>query len=322
MTPDDVTRLRQELPRETPFTYYPDRESAWLLQALMPADTPVRALRRGPLAKLLDRPLIRPLTARGDGVIRRGDAAVLAHADRLHGFDGLSPATLAALERAFDLPWRDFELGFDVWGSSDWRWAQTSRPGRNLVIQLGFPADHAALLERTVGLQDRGKFECPDHPVRRTGRPTLAWARLDIDRAAGVALIEEVQSDWLRFVREERDELRHLRPRSRALRDTQAYEAALAARYGKVWPRAVLLAALMLLRDRLGISTVYYHQPGPGAVLKWIDGAKPPVSLYSALPKAFCFKPTREGPPFLRPGRRKHLARLPKDAPLFWKLAF
>lgn len=322
MTPDDVIRLRQELPAKEPFTYYADRESAWLLQALMPGDVPVRALRQGPLAKLLDRPLIKPLSAEGGGVMRREEAAVLAHADRVRDFDSLAPATLAALERGFDLPWLDFELSFDVWGSGDWSWAQMSRPGRNLVLQLNFPADHAALLERTVGLHERGKFECPDHPVRRTGRPTLAWARLDIDRQAGVALIEEVQSDWLRFVRWELDELRHLRPRSRALRDTQAYEAALTARYGKVWPRAMLLAVLMLLRDRLQIGRVFMHQPGPGAVLKRIEGPKPPVSLYSALPRSFCFAPTREVPAFLLPKRRKHLARLPKDAPLFWKLAF
>ncbi|WP_422030562.1 hypothetical protein [Roseovarius sp.] len=319
MTPEEIFRLRQDLPRAEPFNYYTDRESAWLLQALLPEDTPVRALRQGRLARLLDRPLVKPLTAAGDGIIRRADLQVLAHADGSFLYDSLSPATLTALERAFDLPWLDFELSFTVWGNNNWHWAQTSRPGVNVVLQLNFPGDHAALLERTVGLQDRGKFECSRHPVRRTGRPTLAWARLDIDHGAGVALIEEVQSDWLRFVRWELDDLRRLRPRSRALRDTQAYEAALTARYGKVWPRAMLLAALMLLRDRLGIAEIYYHQPGPGAVLKH---CKPPVSLYSSLPKAFCFEPTRDVPPFLRPKRRKHLSRLPKDGPLFWKMAF
>ena len=319
MTPDEIIRLRQDLPSAEPFNYYTDRESAWLLQALLPADAPVRAVRQGPLAKLLDRPLVKPLTAAGDGIIRRADLQVLAEADGAVRYDSLAPATLAALERAFDLPWLDFELSFTTWGNSNWHWAQTSRPGRNLVLQLNFPGDHAALLERTVGLQDRGKFECPEHPVRRTGRPTLAWARLDIDRGAGVALIEEIQSDWLRFVRWELDDLRHLRPRSRALRDTQAYEAALTARYEQVWPRAVLLAALKLLRDRLRIAEIYYHQPGPGAVLKH---SRPPVSLYSSLPKAFCFEPTRDVPPFLRRKRRKHLSWLPKDRPLFWKMDF
>ena len=319
MTPDEIIRLRQELSCTMPFNYYTDRESAWLLQALLPEAAPVRALRQGRLAKLLDRPLVKPLTSAGDGMIRRADLQVLAQADGTVRYDSLNSATLTALERAFDLPWLDFELSFTVWGNSNWHWAQTSRPGRNLVVQLNFPGDHAALLERTVGLQDRGKFECPQHPVRRTGRPTLAWARIDIDRNNGVALIEEIQSDWLRFVRYELDDLRDQRPRSRALRDTQAYEAALTARYDKVWPRAMLLAALMLLRDRLGIAEVFYHQPGPGAVLKH---CRPPVSLYSAVPKAFCFEPTRDVPPFLRPKRRKHLSRLPKDKPLFWKMAF
>ena len=319
MTPDDVIKLRQALPRTELFNYYADRESAWLLQALMPGDAPVRDLRAGPLAKLLERPLVKPLTATGGGVIRRADAAVPAHADHLRNFDRLSPTVLAGVERVFDMPWLDFELTYDVWGSGDWTWEQMSRPGRNLVLQLGFPSDHAALLERTVGLQDRRKFEYSDHPIRQTGRPTLAWARLDIDRATGTALIEEVQSDWLHFVRWQLRDLRNKRPRSRALRDTQAYEAALTDRYDKVWAKALLLAALLVLRDRLGIAQLFYHQPGPGAALK---DCSPPKSLYSSLPKAFCFTPTRDVPGFLKPKRRKHLARLPKDKPLFWKMVF
>ena len=114
MTPDEIIRLRQELPCTMPFDYYTDRESAWLLQALLPEAAPVRALRQGRLAKLLDRPLVKPLTSAGDGMIRRADLQVLAQADGTVRYDSLNSATLTALERAFDLPWLDFELSFSV----------------------------------------------------------------------------------------------------------------------------------------------------------------------------------------------------------------
>ena len=63
MTPDATMALRQSLPHYEPFPYYRDRESAWLLQAHLTKDTPVRAIRQGAFAKLLDRPLIKPLAA-------------------------------------------------------------------------------------------------------------------------------------------------------------------------------------------------------------------------------------------------------------------
>ena len=320
MTPEDITLVRQCLPDTQPFPYYAYRESAWLMQTLLAEDTPVRTLRQSGVARLLDRPLIKPLTALGGGVIRRADLQSLAHADRVTQFDMLSPAALAGLEQVYDLPWLDFEISFTDWGAEDWQWQQLSRPGGNLVLQLGFPSDHAVLLSRHHALPERAKFECWDHPVRRQGRPTLAWARLDIDPSSGTALIEELQSDWLRFVRAELRRMRARRARSHRLQATQAYEAALSERYGKVWPRALLLAVLVLLKDQLGCTEIYLHQPDPGAKLKWITGPKPPVSLYSALPRSFCFQPTREIPEFLRRKRRKHLRQLPRDKPLFWRL--
>ncbi len=322
MTPEAIAALRQDLPFAEPFHYYRDRESAWLLQARMPGDMHVRDVRQGPLAKLLDRPLIKPLTAAGGGMLRRNDLRMLARADCAFDYDGLTAAGYGALETVFDTAWMDFEITYEGWGDSDWRWAQMSRPGVNLVLQLGFPSDHGALLERTVGAKERSKFESSLHPVRYDGRPTLAWSRLDIDTATGTALIEEVQCDWLRYVRAVLRHLKQQQPRSRQMRVTQEYEMALTAQYDKVWSRALLLAVLILLRDRLGIETIFMHQPIPGALMKWIVNDPPPVSLYSALPKAFCFEPTRDVPPFLRVKRRKHLRKLARNKPLFWKMAF
>jgi hypothetical protein len=322
MTPEAAEFLRQYLPEAEPFHYYRDRESAWLLQAHFPRDTSVRDIRQGPFGKLLDRPLIKPLTAAGDGVLRHEDLRLLARADSRLNYDALSPAGYRAVEAAYDVPWLDFEVTYDSWGHKDWRWAQMSRAGAQLVVQLGFPSDHGELLQRTVGAQERSKFECNLHPIRHTGRPTLAWSRLDIDRSTKTALIEEVQSDWLRYVRARLRDMEERKPRARDLRLTRDYEAALTARYEHVWSRALMLVVLVLLRDALGIRDVFMHQSHTGKLLKWIHGASPPSSLYSALPKSFCFVPTREVPEFLRIKRRKHLRSLPKDKPLFWKMTF
>ena len=322
MNPEATSALRQDLPPYEPFHYYADRESAWLLQAHSAGDAPVRAVRQGTFAKLLDRPLIKPLCAGGGGVLRNADLRMLARADCVLDYEALSTPGYAALEAVYDGPWMDFEVTYDIWHNSQWRWAQMSRAGANLVVQLGFPSEHAALLQRTIGKMERSKFECASHPVRQSGRPTLAWARRDIDAKTNTALIEEVQSDWLRYVRCYLRELRKSRPRSRVLRNAQAYEAALTARYDKVWAKAMMLQVLMLLRDRLGLGQVFMHQPLPGAKLKWIDYTLPPRALYTALPKSFCFTPTREVPEFLRIKRRKHLRSLNRDDPLFWKMTF
>ena len=322
MHPEDIATLRADLPEALDFTYYADRESAWLLKSLMPDCALVRALRAMACGKLLDRPLVKPLISASGGTVGRADIAALAEAGRLGDFAALPAPVLRALEGIYDQPWLDFELSFDAWTHPDWHWAQLSRPGGNLVVQLGFPGEHAALLARYLPPGDRTKFEYHGHPVRRTGRPTLAWARLDIDLKSRTALIEEVQSDWLRFVRREVRLLQARGPRSHQLAATQAYEAALTRRYDKLWSRALLLAVLMLLRDRLGVRDIFLHQPEPGVLLKHISGAHPPRSLYTALPKAFCFAPTRETPDFLLRKRRKDLRKLPRDAPLFWRLTF
>ena len=322
MTPDATMALRQSFSPYEPFPYYRDRESAWLLQAHLTKDTPVRAVRQGAYAKLLDRPLIKPLAAGGGGVLRVDDLAMLARADCAVDYDALSNAGYAAMEAVYDTPWLDFEVTYDIWHHRDWQWAQMSRPNANLVVQLGFPTDHAQLLQRTIGTCERRKFEFDLHPIRTRGRPTLAWARLDVDQDTGVALIEEVQSDWLRFVRAYLKGLGRDRPRSRVLRNTRDYEAGLTAQYDKVWAKALMTHVLILLRDRLGMREVFMHQPLPGATLKWIPHDLPPRSLYTDLPKSFCFAPTRKVPEFLRIKRRKHLRRLDRSKPLFWKMSF
>lgn len=331
---DTYTAIRQQLPDDIAFNYYPDRQSPWLLAHLWDQDRArVPALRQSPMAKLLDRPALKPLIARCGGDLRRMDVLALAHADRFDAFDQITPAGEAALEACWADPWLDFHLTFEAWGMrGNWEWAQVSREGGSLVIQLGFPGDHAQLMGRYLPPDVRGKFQEEYHPVRTEGRPTLAWARVDLDLMRGEALIEEIQCDWLRLVQDEVEWLAEKDPQSRDTRAHQAYQRALFARYARLWPQAMMLAALVVLVEHLGIRRVWMHQPAAGAVLKGIDGCCPPVSLYTKLPRSFCFAPTTDWPALLAPGpwarrdrtrkqRAKQVQRM-ADAgrPIFWRL--
>jgi hypothetical protein len=195
-----------------------------------------------------------------------------------------------------------------------------SRQGGNLVVQLGFPSEHAALFGRYLRPDDRKRLQASHHPVRQTGLPTLAWARLDLDLENRVLLIEELQCDWLRFASRLRHRLERTAAQTREARNALAYERELLTRYGKDWPRVLLLAVLMLARDEFGCREVFLHRPESGAHLKAITGTQPPMSLYSALPRSFGFRETQVAPALLAARHRflKVLAR--RYGNLFWHL--
>lgn len=312
--------LARQMPFETRFLYYADRESPWLFARAMPERAPVAALKAGPLARWLNRPLMRPVVAACGGTLARADVEAVADAERYGLMDDLSRAAGEGVAAAFALPWQDFAISFTTWGRAQTHgWDQTSRPGSSLVIQLGFPSDHVALMGHYLLLGERKLFEYAEHPIRTHGRPTLAWARVDIED--GVALIEEVQSDWLRTALVLAERSRDRRARTRHTRSLEGYEAELRQRYGKVWPRAMMLATLTVLAD-MGVREVFMHQAATGRVMKRIPGRAPPASIYTALPKSFAFVPTNEVPPFIQRVRRKDLGRLRRaKAPLFWHLS-
>lgn len=319
---DTINMIRRVLPTDMPFPYYADRESAWLLAQLMRADATVAQVRSAAEGKLLDRPLVKPLVAGCGGMLRQRDVLALAHADKAMAWRHVSSASLAALDPVYASAWQDFTLSFAAWGGTrHWRDNQLSRPGVNLVVQLGFPTEHAQIFGRYFDQNMRRKLEYSGHPIREDGPPTLAWARLDVDLETGTALVEEVQCDWIRFVRWEKMRRAQNGAQDREMRVLIAYEQALLRHYAKSWPRVMLLAALYLLREELGVRDVWMHQHQPGAVLKNVQGGLPPRSLYTDLPRAFCFAPTRDAPAFLEKPRRRHLAHLRKGGhPLFWRI--
>ena len=323
MLPEDINLIRRTLPDALQIDYYAGREAPWTLSQLMTGDARIADLRSGPLARFLSRPLVRDIVARsGDGRLRHMDVLAAGDAARAGALPGVSAAGRAALDAAYKGPWRDYVVTFESWGTGrdDWRWGQMSRPGGNLVVQLGFPSDHGPLFGQYLATKDRSRFEFAGHPVRTEGRPTLAWVRLDVDLARGIALIEEVQSDWIRFVGEEVDWMAEAQPRARELRTLQAYRARLVERYGREWSSVAMLAALIVLRDEIGVHEVYMHTADTGERLKACGG---PRSLYTRLPKSFGFRLVRDVPPFLEKPRKKEIGRLKRSGdPVFWRLSF
>lgn len=311
--------VRNTLPRTLAFPYYADRESPWLLAKRMPHQARVADLKTGSLGRFLDRPLVKPVVAASGGVLRRADVAAAAYADVMADTADTN-AALAGVLAAFDEEWHDFELSFAGWAVGAMSYgSQMSRAGGNLVVQLGFPSTHAALMGKYLSNDTRKAFEYSCHPVRATGRPTLAWARVDVE--GETALIEEVQSDWLRFAAARVRQMELYDPRSRHLKSLKTYEAGLRARYEKMWPKAMMTATLGILVDLLGVREIYMHTPEGGASLKRIHGRQPPVSLYTKLPKAFGLEPTDSAPAFLKRERRRDLTRLKQSgAPVFWRL--
>ena len=165
----------------------------------------------------------------------------------------------------------------------------------------------------------------------------MAWCRLDFDWDTGEALIEEVQTDWLRNSRSmlqgvetwdfDTDAEYFRFQLMRDFRFKQYYDERVAP-LEAIWAEAMLCAALEFLRDELGICSIYMHSGATGAQLKGIScGLKPPVSLYQELPRRFGFQQTHEIPAFLsrswgqmRRDLREKLSERISTKPVFWKL--
>ena len=66
----------------------------------------------------------------------------------------------------------------------------------------------------------------------------------------------------------------------------------------KHWPRTILTATLWFLLEELGIKTIFFHTHESGMRLKQIKFSAPPRSIYTDLPRLFCFRTTHNGPRF------------------------
>ncbi len=281
------------LPRgRTPFHYFADRYALLLLAWASGDGLPVRELRAGPFGRLLDKPLAREaLASAGQGL---------------------------ALADYFAMYWRNpaqtFLLTLDIWNADHARHNQTSRGDANLVLQLNFSNQQESRIPEIAGGRIDETLICWSHPVRKPEpgrdaphRNTLAWARIDLDFDTGEALIEEIQNDWLRNAERALHWMRRYRRAwgvsSEDIARFAAYHEQVLAPLRKLWSEAMLSATLWFIREELGLRSIWYHSADTGRRVKRIEYSAPPRSLYSSLPRRFCFERIAEAPRMLMRSR-------------------
>ncbi|MDR2207564.1 MAG: hypothetical protein LBE22_01110 [Azoarcus sp.] len=307
-----IEDLRAMLPAgRTLFTYAKHQYGLQLLRYAVPQPTPVSALRQTPAAPLLQKPQVRTALAQCGKEIRRD-------------FLDTQIAYLPSPEH--------YTLTLGVWATASGRGRamQTSRAGANLVLQLNFSNQHNRAFERLVKPKDGWEFNCRSHPAlrdeRTSRRYTMAWARLDIDFDQGETLIEEIQTDWIRGASSLHSNIESVMQgqRRRPLcwqrrfegkdADVAEYCKRHLAPHRERWDEAMLSATLFFLREELGITNIWMHTPQSGVFLKQLGRySAPPVSLYSDLPRRFCFRETEILPGFLACEKKtvRGLRRLP-----------
>lgn len=274
------------------FDYFKDRYALMLLSLATDGDVRKQQVKASPFAQLLDKAIVKELMAMsGGGTISAND------------FDWYWPGEIQC-----------YYLTLGTWDGSACSWNQTSRSGFNLVLQLNFTNQHNGVYRRLVDPACERPFEHNDHPVSKTMH-TLAWSRLDIDLDRGVALVEEVQTDWIREARwayriAQRDNPRFYWNRDLAKERVITYVEKVLKAYEATWDEAMLAATLWFLRREIGIREIFYHTPETGAAMKRIFYSRlPPRSLYTRLPRKFCFKETGEAPAFIKRKSRSLVAR-------------
>lgn len=298
------------LPKDrTLFRYYKDYYAVYLLhhELQVRGDRSVSELRKTRLGKLLQKPVFAELLAKaGSGTLNAGDIGTLWSED-----------------------FESYVLTLSTWGHSQarrYRYYQVSRPGKNLVLQMNFCRRHDQMYRRCVS-DDLDYFQFFGHPISRR-YCTLAWARMDLDMESGEALIEEIQNDWLRemdyfaaYTRECQGKGCHKIHYGDWILDASkvlAYMEDEIARHKAIWSEAMLSATIRFLYEEIGMTRIYYHTPDTGAVMKNIRYSKPPRSIYSSLPRQFCFEPVTEAPEFLaRDKQAKRRLKLMKNQQWF-----
>ncbi len=288
----------------TLFYYFKDRYCPVLLKYYAGQGKKISDIKSSRFSKLLNKPIAKKLLSNcGNGFISANDCDSL-----------------------WDTKPDVFALTLSTWGGKDWKYHQTSRPGVNLVLQLNFSNKHDQIYKEKIKPCGNYKpFDCCSHPTNKGNRNTLAWARIDIDFNGDEALIEEIQNDWIRYAKwelEEMEEILRKRPNATPSEDLYGINGSYQQLksyvdelnyYLKIWPEAMLTAAISFIKEEIGINNIYYHSFETGAKLKHIGYTKPPKSLYTKLPEQFCFTKTKTVPKMLETNSstRRILKKIP-----------
>jgi len=275
----------------TLYHYTKDDYAFFLLKKMSKKEQKIRKLKETHARKLLEKPSLKPyLSNCSNGVV---DSEKIP-------------------EKQYLSQGRYYRLSLDIWGDDleYWRYNQVSRKGVSVVLQLNLTGQHQEHLSRCMKADEYDPFENWGHPARSGAFPTLSWCRLDFDLEKKEALVEEIQTDLIRDVRsatekayEEREKKNKEFDYCGAKFQTDAFIDFWKEEfsyYEKIWNETMLSAALWFLTEELGMRDIYYHTHASGSFLKRISGASPPKSIYTKLPKQFCFEETTEAPELLR----------------------
>ena len=229
---------------------------------------------------------------------------------------------------------KNFNYTLSSWGEyiphRNESWYQTSRPGKSLVLQLNFDSWHNFRYHQLIKYDDYDPFVFTGHPVAEKRQFTMAWTRLDIDLDNGEMLIEEIQNDWLREVNSLVKVLENISKEKKKRRRRHWFfdncspskfcqYVDFLKQYQKIWDEAILSLAIHFAKEELGLDMIYHHDFDSGNVLKDLEYGKPPKSLYTQLPKRFCFEQTDRAPEMLR--NEKYLKKTLRNKRLkWWKL--
>jgi hypothetical protein len=303
-----------------PFVYSEDQFAIDLLRKFIGPDYKlVREIKKSQFSPLLSYPVMREILAKaGTGRINQ-----------------------AALNSWAPNPPKTYRITLGRWGTyrNCWKEKQTTRHGYNLVMQINFPIEHDRMYRRLLNPVDNYAFAHKWHPITTAGLITMAWVRIDLSFDTGETLIEEIQSDWIRRASclagcsfYEGDEWKNIQELDKPVKfnnlglntDThrmQTYAQLIQSEYEKIWQEVTLSAAVWFLSDEIGLKHLYYHTPESGAWLKGVTYSSPPHSIYSNLPRRFCFRPTSWTPEFLSDSISMRCKSEPVHPPLsFWKL--
>ena len=295
------------------YNYYKDKYALDLLAYFVQKEVSVAELKKSRLGFLLQKPRVQDVLAK----------------------IGKNKVRSEYFETVYDVHTIGFTYTLGIWGEYQKYgkddWYQTSRSGKNLVLQLNFDKSHVNEYFRVLKPNKHcHPFVFKSHPVL-TGRGfTMAWARLDIDLDEGEVLIEEVQNDWLREAKDESDwarrELKKMdqnkknsvdRPWVNELLSYIRYYEEYLKGYTLLWEEAILNLAIYVAKKELACNRIYYNTFETGNRLKGLcEGSRPPRSLYTKLPRKFGFDLTAEAPKMLKKERR--LKKKLKDKALQW----
>ncbi len=317
MNPDIAREVIACLPHgRTLFHYSKDDYAFLLLRMLAGRERSIHKLRQTKARQLLEKPALKPHLAMFSGGM-------------------IEPDFLP--QRQHSTGEKCYRLSLDTWGGEgrSCRWDQVSRKGASLVLQLNLNCTVAEKLRSCYMSDGVDPFENYCHPARSGDSPTLAWTRLDFDLKSGEALIEELQTDLIRdlewfakaaYAARKAGEKSFERCRAKfdAAKVISLWENDFAVER-KHWQEAMLSAAIWFLVAEIGMKAIYYHTEDTGSFLKRITGTKPPRSLYTDLPKRFCFDETDEVPQLLSGernwSRREKAAKAAREPVRFFRMA-